>query len=202
MAKGFSENEKKLLRQSIIDNGKKFFSLYGFKKTSIKEITDVVGIAQGSFYIFFDSKEELYFEILELEEKNIKESLINDVSDFESDPEKYIEQFLTRSFELVKNNSFIMQLYKDNSLDIILRKLPKEKLESHMNQDSDVLLNVIKIWESKGISIKENPETVTGIIRSLFILSLHKKEIGDHVYDDTMKLLIKLISKGLIHKEM
>lgn len=202
MPKGFSEDEKILIRQSIINSGKNLFSSYGLKKTGIKDITNAVGIAQGSFYIFFSSKEELYFEILEQEEKNVKEILIDEIRPLESKPEKYIEKFLTRSFELVKDNPFILQVYKDNSLEIILRKLPKEKLKSHMRQDSNILTHIIKIWESKGISIKESPKTITGLIRSLFILSTHKEEIGEDVYDDTMKLLIKLISNGLIHKEM
>ena len=202
MAKGFSENEKILIRQSIIDNGINLFSSYGLKKTGIKDITNAVGIAQGSFYIFFNSKEELYFEILELEEKKIKETLINEVYPLENNPEKYIELFLTRSFELVADNPLLLQLYEDNSLEIILRKLPKEKLESHIRQDSSILSQVIKIWESKGIHIKESPETITGLMRSLFILSTHKKEIGEHVYNNTVKLLIKLISTGLVNKEM
>ena len=35
------------------------------KKTSVDQLTKAVGIAKGSFYKFFESKEMLFFAVLE-----------------------------------------------------------------------------------------------------------------------------------------
>src|SRR5690625_1944803 len=75
MSKGFSENKRRFLRELLIERGKTLFTHYGFKKTSIHELTSKVGIGQGTFYNFFDSIEKLYFAILELEEVRIKKQL-------------------------------------------------------------------------------------------------------------------------------
>ena len=37
----------------------------GMKKTSVEQLTKAVGIAKGSFYKFYESKEVLFFAVLE-----------------------------------------------------------------------------------------------------------------------------------------
>src|SRR5690625_5412597 len=81
-----------MIRNSLIEQGKFLFSKYGFQKTSIREITKDVGIAQGTFYSFFKSKEELYFVILESEEKGIREQLFNVEKFKEQQPKKVIKE--------------------------------------------------------------------------------------------------------------
>jgi len=78
----FTTKEKEVIRNGLIKTAKEHFSIYGLQKTRIKDLTTEVGIAQGSFYNFYDSKEELYFEILELEE---------------SDSEKYLEEIISQT---------------------------------------------------------------------------------------------------------
>ncbi|MGB9202198.1 TetR/AcrR family transcriptional regulator, partial [Methanobacterium sp.] len=73
MPKTFTDKEKEIIRKTLISQGKILFSKYGLKKTSITELTNIAGIAQGTFYNFFESKEELYFEILEQEESHSAE---------------------------------------------------------------------------------------------------------------------------------
>ncbi len=90
MPRGFSDKEKIMIQESLMENGKRLFSSYGLKKTSISDITRAAGIAQGSFYNFFDSKEELYFEILEAEEQTMKEKLLNDLKPLENCPREYL----------------------------------------------------------------------------------------------------------------
>src|SRR5690625_5812047 len=76
MARGFNSKEKQAIRLSLIEYGRELFSKLGFQKTSILDITKNVGIAQGTFYKFFSSKEELYFVILEMEEQKLREQFM------------------------------------------------------------------------------------------------------------------------------
>ena len=52
MARGFTEREKEIIRNDLINTGRELFGTYGLKKTSIEDLTKAVGIAQGSFYTF------------------------------------------------------------------------------------------------------------------------------------------------------
>src|SRR5690625_6936170 len=74
MAKKFKKAEKDYILTELVERGADLFRRYGFKKTTITDITKEVGIAQGTFYHFFKSKELLYFTILEKEEEILKRS--------------------------------------------------------------------------------------------------------------------------------
>lgn len=201
MPRGFSEKEKMLIQESLLENGKRLFTAYGLKKTSIADITQAAGIAQGSFYNFFGSKEELYFAILELEERTLKEKLLTDLQPFDKHPRQYLRNLLVRSLEMVEDYPLMTRLYLDNTMDLLVRKLPDEQVKAHFERDHDDLLPFIEMWQSRGILRGEKPETITAAIRAIMLLSLHKQEIGESVYSDTMALLIDLVSDGLVLKE-
>lgn len=71
MAK-FTELEKEKIRKELLKVSYRFFIDKGFKSTSLEDITSSVGIAKSSFYIFFESKEMLYMELLAHEGEQIE----------------------------------------------------------------------------------------------------------------------------------
>ena len=78
MARGFTDREKEIIRNNLIETGRELFGKYGLKKTSIGDLTKAVGIAQGSFYTFFKSKEKLYLEIIDREGELIKRKFLKE----------------------------------------------------------------------------------------------------------------------------
>ncbi len=201
MPKGFSKRERALIHKALFNQGKLLFGSYGLKKTSIADLTRAVGIAQGSFYTFYNSKEELYFEILENEESKLREKLFLELEPFEDDPSEYLKNLLLRSLEMVENYPLMTQLYLENTMEMLVRKLPDDKVIKHFNQDHASFLPFIEKWQSQGILREEKPETITALVRSVLILSLHKREIGEEVYSSTMQLLVELLAEGLVLKE-
>lgn len=51
-------------RQKIVDNASELFAAKGYHGTTIDEIVQATGIAKGTFYIYFDSKETLLVEVI------------------------------------------------------------------------------------------------------------------------------------------
>lgn len=198
MPRGFSDREKHLIRKTLLEKGRELFAVYGLKKTSIAELCKQVGIALGSFYSFYESKEALYFEIMEIEEDIMKKRLFSELLPLESHPRDYLKHLLKRSLEMVEEYPLMNQMYLENSMEIMVRKLSQDKLERHFNKDKDDLLPILNSWRAQGVLKPEKPETITGLLRSLLLMSLHRKEIGEEVYKDTMSLLIDLIADGLI----
>ena len=62
MAKAFTETEREQIRRQLQDEGLKLFREKGLKKVSVQQLTQAVGIAQGGFYSFYDSKEALFLD--------------------------------------------------------------------------------------------------------------------------------------------
>ncbi len=54
------------MRKNILQKSLLYFAKNGFAGTKISDLSKCIGIAQGTIYVYFESKEELFKEILEL----------------------------------------------------------------------------------------------------------------------------------------
>jgi AcrR family transcriptional regulator len=52
-------------RQKIIGSARKLFNRFGFDRVSINEIMSNADLTRGAFYTYFESKSDLYAEVLE-----------------------------------------------------------------------------------------------------------------------------------------
>jgi len=198
MPRGFTDNEKKRIEENLIHEGEKLFSRYGLKKTSISDLTQSVGIAQGSFYKFFSSKEELYFEIVERNESEIKKKLLNkDIKNGKIN-KNILSNFLKKALDLIEEYPLIKNMYNNDEYQLMISKLPNDKIDEHINNDTDTLAPLLNHWQKTGSIKNYDIDAVSGVLRALFLLTLHKKEIGENNFDKTINLLINLISEGLI----
>ncbi|UFU01221.1 TetR/AcrR family transcriptional regulator [Radiobacillus kanasensis] len=200
MAKGFSKQEKQFIYNKLIVEGKQLFSVFGIKKTSIAQLTNAVGIAQGSFYHFFLSKEELFFEILEIEEAEIKKKLLDKVSQ-EPMTRKAFKRMLLYSIELIDEHPVIKSLFQGESMEQLMRKLPPERIKQHIEQDEWALAPFLKKWQENDVLVDKDPAVITGVIRGFFTLLLNKEEIGETVYPEAVDLLAECLAAGLIREE-
>jgi len=60
-------------RQAILQAATRYFSVKGFKKTSMADLAKMTGAAQGTIFYHFHSKEELFLTVLEEIKKDITE---------------------------------------------------------------------------------------------------------------------------------
>lgn len=198
MPRGFTEKEKEQIKKRLLASGRRLFAKYGLKKTGIRDLVSLVGISQGSFYSFFSSKEELFFAIIEEEEKRIKE----DLHPLLEEPltSKSMEMLLRKAFTIIKENPLLKTFFVDDTFLHLSQRIPDQKIEEHIQQDTKLLLPFIMRWQEEGRIKKIDPSIISSLFRAFFLLSLHQKEIGYEVYEDTIELLIDCLVKGLIQE--
>lgn len=201
MARPFNEYEKQVIQQSLIEYGKKLFNEFGFQKTSITDITKLVGIAQGTFYTFFQSKDQLYFAILEREEEKMREQLLNMTFSASDTPKDRLIHIIKKMIKMIETNQLIKDLYVSNQLEKMVQRLSPESLEDHMTNDRRTFELLIEKWRENGINITRSPEIVASIFRSLFLLTTHKREIGVATYRETMNFFIHSVAESLLKEE-
>lgn len=200
MARSFSDREKELIRSSLIEEGRAFFAKYGLKGTGIGDLTQAAGISQGSFYVFFHSKEELYFEILEMEEEKLAATLRN-LFYSEKLTKKSLKNFMSRYVELVHENPLIENLIERKEYELLMRKLPESKRQKHLQNEVYVFSNITSPLLKEGRLRQVKPEVLSGLFHALFLLHLHKKEIGEEIFPQIMELMMDLLSEGLVIRE-
>src|SRR5579862_4875287 len=52
------------VKKKIVDSARRLFNRHGFEKVSLNRIMAGAGLTHGGFYSYFNSKSELYVEVL------------------------------------------------------------------------------------------------------------------------------------------
>ena len=114
----YSANHRSETRKRIVDSARRLFNRYGFEGVSIQQIMAGARLTHGGFYSYFDSKSDLYSEVLgcfftDPEWKNCWESVHVDLSSTEVGPE-VVRAYLSRQhFEDVDNSCPMVALPTD-----------------------------------------------------------------------------------------
>jgi AcrR family transcriptional regulator len=193
MPKAFSEREKETIRAQMRVKGKKLFEKQGLKKTSLDELTEAVGISKGAFYLFFESKEELFLEILEQIEKEIQSSILEFAIKPKADARKNVSDML-KSFLLTWDAYPLLKNFSKSDFDYLVRKVPAERAMQHANNDEAFTNALIKKIKREGIAVKASPRVVGNLIKSLFFINLHHEDLGKDAYAETMDVMIELVA--------
>jgi AcrR family transcriptional regulator len=199
MPKGFSEREKELIRKKLFAEGSKLFDKYGIQKTTVDEIAKAAGISKGSFYQFYPSKEELFFDILESLDKENKEKLSGDLFPADRSYRESFEKFLNGILESIKNASLMNKL-NPAELEHLMRKLPEEKLAGHLRSDNSYFEEFYKNWKAKGVFRNVDPKGFTGIIKLFFYFFLHQADFAGDEFLLTKDLLIAMLCEYLVNE--
>ena len=64
MPRALTKQEKNMQRKRLLDKGKEIVLEIGIRKISIDDITTSAGMAKGTFYKHFESKEKFIYEII------------------------------------------------------------------------------------------------------------------------------------------
>lgn len=197
MPKAFTETEKETIRAQMREKGKKLFEKHGLKKTSVDELTEAVGISKGAFYLFYGSKEELFMEILEGFEQEIQTAILNFAARPNTNARKNVSDVL-KGFLLTWDNYPLLKNLGKADFDYLVRKLPAERVMQHANSDEEFINQFIKKIKRDGIKVKTPPRVIGNLMKSLFFLSLHREDMGEDAYAETMNILIDLVSGHIV----
>ncbi|MEW9125147.1 MAG: TetR/AcrR family transcriptional regulator [Thermotaleaceae bacterium] len=182
----------------IYNQAKSLFSQKGFKAASIANITKMAGIGVGTFYNFYGSKEEIFFEICLRENLELKKKIMNDI-DLEEDPVEVLKEVVTKLFDGMRQNPILKEWYNRDTFYKILEKIGREKVEED-GEDFfyNFFLDIIEKWQVEG-KIRRDIESdqIITLFNALSFVELHKEEIGNKYFPETMVYLVEFIAKGL-----
>ena len=84
------------VKSQIIESATKYFSRYGFHKTTMDEIAQNIHKAKGVLYYYFRSKEELFNEVLKQELDKLKIALLKIIQSDKNSLSILTDYMLTR----------------------------------------------------------------------------------------------------------
>ncbi len=106
-----AEAKRDQRRREILDAAKRLFAERGFHAASISEIIKRAGIARGTFYLYFNSKDAVFESILELAIHELRVRIIGvDVDEGAPPPALQLHQNVSRVLEYMLADRALIQL--------------------------------------------------------------------------------------------
>ncbi len=195
--KGFGDDKRAQIRRLLMEVGRRHFERFGLKKTNISELARECGIAKGSFYLFFASKEELFFEILGEVQDEVRAPMLDELHGGGRSPQEVFRDFLKRMLLGLDHQPLLGALTDPETLSQLMRKLPQEKIAEHRRGDEAVFGELIAQWQDRGIFIQKDPRVVFGILSAMVLTTLNRDFIGDEVFGEVIETLVDFVCDGL-----
>ena len=193
MPKAFTPHEKELIRQRLMDQGHKLFSVYGLKKTSVDELAQAAGISKGGFYLFYESKEALFMDVIEQIEIRFRREILSVIDLPGPSPRARLLAVLKQAFSLLESLP-ILQFLTGSDYDLLFRRLPAEILQEHMSSDIRFIEDLVAHCRQAGIPIQAQPEQIIGLLYPLVLTALHKDEMVWNNFDGSIDVLLELVA--------
>ena len=188
-----TDQYKTEVKEKIIQAAITTFSKYGYDKTRMDDIAKSAKLGKGTLYLYFKSKEELFYDISENSIEELKEQLsklFSKKEDLVQDAEKFYDQYRNLihdsekvSFEMIaessRNPKLRKALYEQRMkvYDIVIDYLRRQIEKGFFRKDMDVnaiasglvaLYDGLTISKLLGISEYHNKKAWTQTIRAIF----------------------------------
>lgn len=188
MPKSFSEQEREYIRKRLKEEAADCLARYGVRRTTVDEIVRRVKIPKGTFYLFYRSKELLLFEVIQEQQEQVNRGLYQAVSELpreELTAEKLTD--LVFGFFKMTESMLILKRLDAGEVELLVRKLPREIVEGHFQDDTDTIEKMLALFPvKKDVDIK----VVSAAFHAIYFATLHKEEIGEAQYDGALRALI------------
>ncbi len=183
MARSFTEREKENIKTNLQEACKQSWTQYGYKKTSVDDLCRQTGISKGAFYLFFESKEALFCEVL----CSVQEQICDAASRvIEKHKDKHgVAEALKLIYREYDKNNF---LYDSDSMDftILMNKLSEEqakKIETSNHMSQQLFLS------SPYLQFQVDTDMALSVIYSL-IMNIKNKDILPHNHMETFDFMV------------
>ena len=178
-------------KRKIFETSMKLFAEKGYDATSIEEITSVVGVAKGTLYYHFSSKEEIFHFLVDEGMKLLQNSISIKTAQKNNSIDKL------KSIVLIQ----LKVLYKyEDFMTIIFSQLWGNEPRKYVVQYLKIVEEIIQEGINKGEIIEADPETIASEIFSTTCISLIyriKKDTKISI-NDLYKELENILFNGLI----
>ena len=200
MPRAFSEQEKAQIRSRLMAAGRECFTRYGLKKTTIEDLVKPARIAKASFYLFFDSKEMLYLELMMNEMPAMMQRLV-DGSFGQTDNTRDALALLVRGIgHEILTNEFARIVFDDPSE---VRRLAETMDFNDVLERATAtfipLVGKIAEAQARGEIIQEDPQQILYSLGLIKLIAFNRDKMPKELYESMMEFVPEVLANGLTY---
>ena len=183
----FTEEEMTKLRHELILAGIRLSRELGLQRRSVEKITSAVEIAKGSFYIFFDSKEDFILEIADHANRETEKMLLAALN---GRRQMSAHEFISFFNMYIHSDYDLMGGLTVNDFFWLQKHIKKQDLF-----DPDAQLKTAQIWLSLINDVRDGVDvgTFVNLIKSIYAIREHSDTMVKASIENSIQVILRTI---------
>ena len=198
MPRAFTDSERETIRAKLMAAGRACFLRFGLKKTTVEDLVKPAGIAKASFYLFFDSKEELYVELFMEEMPAMLERLLDASFRATDDTREALVRLMKAIVQEIESNEFSRILLDDPSeLERLANSLDYQGVLDRSAAFFAPLVEAFAQAQARGEIVEGDPQQLIFALGLIKLLPASRARLPKELYDALLDLAPGVIADGL-----
>lgn len=187
MPTAFTDEELEHIRSALIQAGIRLSKEPGFQKMSVEKLTAAVGIAKGSFYMFFGSKEDFILEVAEYTGAQTQKMLLSRLNGRRKmsahEFMEFFSEYLHSDFDLM------------NGLTVEDFFWLKKHIKKQVLFDPDEQIKTAELWLSLINDVRPGVDagTFVNLIKSIYAIREHSDTMVKASMESSVQVLLRTI---------
>lgn len=191
MPKAFDEKEKAAIRAAMMGAGLGHFERAGLRAARVDDICRDVGIAKGSFYAFFDSKEELFMAIVEERERQHRQDMYDFIAAARGPAKKRAGDFFDLVMRKIETDPILNLIVARQEVPRLVRKLGPERFAASQKEDQAFVEEAARLWAAAG-GAQIDPADLLGLMTICLSVAVQRQQMTSQQWGPAVALLREL----------
>lgn len=187
--------------EAILDAAEELFTHYGFKKTSIDDVGKKARVAKATIYAFCDSKEQLFYRVIERELTRWLAATATQVDPNAPAPE-LLAALAMAGIEYLDSRPLLQDLYTGKTVALIPDW--RDHLRSLRERTVAIISQVVQLGIDQGHFRKDlDPAAAAGFLDDLQLAQyvFHRPELKRKQRDRRMAAGLDFVLRGLLKRK-
>ena len=187
MPTAFTDEELEHIRSALIQAGIRLSKELGLQKMSVEKLTAAVGIAKGSFYMFFGSKEDFILEVAEYTGAQTQKMLLSRLN---GRRKMSAHEFMEFFSEYLHSACDLM-----NGLTVEDFFWLKKHIKKQVLFDPDEQIKTAELWLSLINDVRPGVDagTFVNLIKSIYAIREHGDTMVKASMESSVQVLLRMI---------
>jgi AcrR family transcriptional regulator len=191
MPRAFDAQERERIRATLMTVGLQVFEAVGVRAARVGDIARASGIAKGSFYAFFPSKEELFMAIVEQREADHMAAMLSYLDRVEPDPARKAAGFFDHILARIESDPALNLMLREGEIEHLVRRIGLARFEAGHDKDAAFARQCAERWQASSPA-SFDPEDLLNLMAILLALASRRTAMLGRRYPGSVTLLRQL----------
>ena len=202
MPKHFSDSERKKITDQLLKAGFDQFTKLGLRSVRVDDLCSAVGIAKGSFYLFFDSKEDLFMAVAETRDSLYRQKITEMADTHDGSSHDFVSGLYIYMIESMMADPIMEVITRPGEFEYLLRKLPPERIAKHQAQDAAYFQDIAPKWIANGLIGDVDPNLINELLIPVICVITRHDMLPPDQYETALNHLQTLFVRSLAVTEV